>query len=239
LLLGLTCPVAYLCVAPIPAWQEEKRNEQGRKMQEAHPSHQTVHQAIMAKTGGKHLTPMDLAVQVELAYKQQANQHQLLAQQAQQAAQLQAQQASAPPAPGQQQQGGVGGPQQQQGAPPAQGMPAQGVAAGTPAGPPGLGGQQQQGMPGAATPPLPGGLTPQAMAQAAAGQQQQPGMPPSGQQQPGMPSPAGAPGMPPAPRPGPPPQITLQQLNHILETGKLPNGQVGQLGRSCRMEQVA
>lgn len=68
-----------------------------RKIAEPHPSHGTVHQLVMAKTGNKHLTPMELAVQVDVAYAQQAKQHQMLAQQAQQAAQLQAQAAVPPP----------------------------------------------------------------------------------------------------------------------------------------------
>lgn len=43
--------------------QEEKRAEV-RKIAEPHPSHGQVHAATMAKTGGKHLSPMELAVQV-------------------------------------------------------------------------------------------------------------------------------------------------------------------------------
>lgn len=201
---------------------------------------QTVHQQVMAKTGGKHLTPQELAVQVDVAYAQQEKQRQVQLQQAQQAAQLQQQQAAAPPPPGQQ--------------PPAQtaqGMPAPGpnVAAGTPAGTPALGaapgapaGMQQPGMqpglPAAGTPPLPAGTPPLQAMTVAPGQLAQPqqaGMPPVQQQQlmqpaqaqqgAALPSPAGMAGHPPAPRPGQP-QITLQQLNHILETGKLPNGQV-------------
>ncbi|KAL4433965.1 hypothetical protein ABPG75_000406 [Micractinium tetrahymenae] len=206
---------------------EEKRNEQNRKIQDPHLSHQTVHQQIMAKTGGKHLTPQELAVQVDVAYAQQEKQRQVQLQQAQQAAQLQQQQAAAPPPPG----------QQAAQAPAAQGMPAPapGVAAGTPAGAPALGAvpgapagaQQPPGLPAAGTPPLPAGTPPLQAMGVAPGQlpQQQPGMPPPQQQQGApMPSPAGVAGHPAGPRPGQP-QITLQQLNHILETGKLPNGQ--------------
>ncbi len=199
------------------------------------PRLQTVHQQIMAKTGGKHLTPQELAVQVDVAYAQQEKQRQVQLQQAQQAAQLQQQQAAAPPPPGQQ-------PPQVQ---PAQGLPAPGpgVAAGTPASTPALGTapgapagmQQPHSLPAAGTPPLPAGTPPLQAMGVMPGQLAQPqqGMPPPQQgmqQQPqqqgaSMPPPAGMAGHAPGPRPGQP-QITLQQLNHILETGKLPNGQV-------------
>jgi hypothetical protein len=238
-------PVGAPPAAAATPLQEEKRgSEAARKMQEPHPSHAVVHQAVMAKTGGKHPSPMELAVQVDVAYAQQAKQHQMLAHQAQQAAQLQAQQAAAPPPPGQQAAagaaGGGGGPSPgQQAGPgggpgPAQGLPAaaQGLAAGTPSAPPGLVGpppqqqqqQQQHSLPGSATPPLPVG-TPGLVAGSSLPAQGQGGTPgPQGQ----LPPPAGVQGQPaPGPRPGQP-QITLQQLNHILETGKLPNGQVSE-----------
>ncbi|KAI3434697.1 hypothetical protein D9Q98_002759 [Chlorella vulgaris] len=216
--------------------QEEKRNEANKKMQDPHPSHLAVRQAIMAKTGNKHLTPMELAVQVDVAYAHQAKQHQAAQLQAQQAQQLQAQQAAAPPPQGPQGGAGNGGggaggmsPGPGNGGP-AQGMPAAGVAAGTPAGPPGLSAQQQQqGMPGSATPPLPPGAGPGGLAagqqqaqQQGMAQQQAPGAPGGGSGQMQMAAPPA--GTAPVQRPAAP-QITLAQLNHILDTGKLPNGQ--------------
>jgi hypothetical protein len=80
-----------------------------------------------------------------------------------------------------------------------------------PGGAPQAGGPQQQGLAqGTPAGPHPLGLP--------AGTPPQPGMPPQGQ---GMP-PGGKPGVGPTP---PSAQVTLQQLNAILQTNKLPNGQ--------------
>lgn len=187
---------------------EERRNEQLRtRRQDMHPSYSTILQAVMGQTGGRYLNPLELSNTVNNAYIAQARQ-------AMMAQQMQAQQSHGPQqgAPG-----GVGLPGGAPGQPPQQqqqqqqgGAQQHGVAQGTPAG------QQPLGLPGGA----PGGGAPQHPGQ--------PGAPVPGQGPPGsMPPGGGGPGgpnKPPGPTP-PTPQVTLQQLNTILATNKLPNGQ--------------
>ncbi|KAL4520711.1 hypothetical protein Ndes2526A_g05258 [Nannochloris sp. 'desiccata'] len=179
---------------------DDKRNEGIRtRRQEMHPSYMAIMTNVMQRSGGRHMNPLELCATVNNAYmEQQARQQAMMAQQAQQAAAIQAQQqhAAAAAQHGQQAPGASNAGGAQQ-----------------------PGGQQQQ--------------------------QQQPGAPQSGQPQqqqglaqgtPAGPHPLGLPagtppqpGMPPGSKPvGPTPpsaQVTLQQLNAILQTNKLPNGQ--------------
>jgi hypothetical protein len=176
---------------------DDKRNEGLRlRRQEIHPSYNTLYANVMQRSNNRHMNPLELCATVNNAYmEQQARQQAMMAQQA---AAMQAQQQAAAAAAQHGQQGpGAPGP------PPAGGPQQQGAPGQPPQ-------QQQQGLAqGTPAGPHPMGLP--------AGTPPQPGMPPQGQ------------GMPPGAKPvGPNPpsaQVTLQQLNAILQTNKLPNGQ--------------
>jgi len=185
---------------------DDKRNEALRtRRQEMHPSYMAIMTNVMQRSGGRHMNPLELCATVNNAYmEQQARQQAMMAQQAQQAIQAQQQHAA----------GSVTAQHGQQapGAPNA----SNGGGAQQPAG------QQPQQQPGA----------PQA-SQSQQPQQQQQGLAqgtPAGSHPLGVP--AGTPpqpGMPPASKPvgatPPSAQVTLQQLNTILQSNKLPNGQ--------------
>lgn len=178
---------------------EERRNEALRtKRQDMHASYMTVLTTIQHQTGGRELNPLELSAHVNNTYLAQ-RQQQMMAQQAQQAAHMPPPQPGQPMQPQQQQQQPAQQQQQQPGQPgapaPAAGQPA--PAHGTPAGPPAVG--MPGGVPGAPMGPPSGGALP--------------GLPPAaGMQMPGS-------------KPGQTPQISLHQLNTILASNKLPNGQ--------------
>ena len=213
---------------------EERRNEPQRtRRQDMHPSYGAILQAVMGQTGGRYLNPLELSNSVNNAYITQARQA-MLQQQMQSQQQQQQQQGGGPggggaplgggtpgqPPPQQLQQGGPQ-PGQQGGVPPPGSAPGQqhgqqqqqGLAQGTPAGqlPLGMSGGSG-GLPGAVPGQMPQGVPPT-----------QGGVP--GSMQPGAALGGGGPNnKPPGPQP-PTPQVTLQQLNTILATNKLPNGQ--------------
>lgn len=205
---------------------EERRNEALRtRRQDMHQSYMTVLNGIMASTGGRHLSPLELSSLVSNAYQQQAQQQKMFQQQAQQAqAQMQAQQ---------QQQAAVVAQQAavaaQQAAAPQQGLPVQGQQAQQQPGANGLPAQQAAGAPvvGQQVVGMPPGVGgPPTNGQPVAGQiPGQPGAPQAGAApgQPGMPPSQGSMGKAPVPGAGPP--ITLSTINQILQAGKMPNGQ--------------
>jgi hypothetical protein len=181
---------------------DDKRNEALRtRRQETHPSYVAIKTNVMQRSGGRHMNPLELCATVNNAYmEQQARQQAMMAQQAIQAQQ---QHAAAAAQHGQQAPGAfnAGGAQQ-------------------------AGGQQQQQQPGAAQASQP--QQQQGLAQGTPAGPHSLGLPAGTPPQPGMPS--QAPGMPPGNKPvGPTPPsaqvISLQQLNVILQTNKLLNGQ--------------